>query len=153
MGLESTGTWRIARGLTFQTNFTYLSAELAQDYDPGAGNPVIPKGTSLPGASKWQASNVLRYEWMDLPLQPFFSLSHRYISKASANLGADYYQGDYSLVDVRVGAHVKSVMVTAFVDNVADARGVTTADLFTPLPLQQYYVRPRTVGLTVDYKF
>jgi iron complex outermembrane receptor protein len=153
MGLESTGTWRIARGLTFQTNFTYLSAELAQDYDPGAGNPVIPKGTSLPGASKWQASNVLRYQWMDVPLEPFFSLSHRYISRASANLGADYYQGDYSLVDVRVGAHVESVTVTAFVDNVADARGVTTADLFTPLPLQQYYVRPRTVGLTVDYRF
>jgi hypothetical protein len=40
--------------------------------------------------------------------------------------------------------------ITAFVDNAADRKGITTANNLPPD--QEFLVRPRTVGITVDYR-
>jgi hypothetical protein len=42
--------------------------------------------------------------------------------------------------------------VTLFVNNIADKRGVSTASYFPGSPFEQYLVRPRTVGITLDYR-
>jgi iron complex outermembrane recepter protein len=153
-GFEGTAAWRVVRGLTLQTNITYLEAQLAQTFVPGAGQPTIPKGATLPGASKWQVASSLIYQWLDAPLQPSLVLTQRYISGAPSEFDppAQVTQGDYSLYDARTAIHFNNFSVTAFVENIGNTRGVTTAELFPPVPLQQFIVRPRTIGLTIDYK-
>jgi iron complex outermembrane recepter protein len=108
----------------------------------------------LPGASKWQVSSSLIYQWLEVPLQPSIVLTQRYISSAPAEFDppAGVYQGNYTLFDARTSIHVRNVGITAFVENIGNTRGVTTAEFFPPVPLQQYIVRPRTIGLTIDYK-
>jgi len=153
-GMEDTFAWRPVRGLTLQANLTYLDAQLAQTFVPGGGQAIVPKGSTLPGASKWQVSSSLIYQWLDVPLQPSLVLTQRYISSAPSEFDppAGVYQGNYTLFDARTSIQIHDVGITAFVENIGNTRGVTTAELFPPVPLQQFIVRPRTIGLTIDYK-
>jgi outer membrane receptor protein involved in Fe transport len=148
-GFEGTATFLIARDLLFTTNLTYLNAELVEDFNPGGGQGIVPAGSTLPGASEWQVSSTLTYEMSALPLAPSFVLSHRYLSEAPGIFGAGAEQGGFSVVDARVGLHFNQFSLTAFVNNVTDSHGVTTA---LDDPLQQYLIRPRTVGVTLDYR-
>jgi iron complex outermembrane receptor protein len=149
-GLESTALWRISKGLSLRTNLTYLSARLDQDYNPGGGEPIIPSGSTLPGASKWQVSNLLSYQWFSGPWKPVFIFGQRYVSTAPGAFQVGVPQGNYSLYDARMTLHIKDVRVSAFVDNIANSHGVTSG--FIAPPLEEYLVRPRTVGITLDYK-
>jgi outer membrane receptor protein involved in Fe transport len=148
-GFEGTATVLIARDLVFSTNLTYLNAQLVEDFNPGGGQDIVPAGSTLPGASEWQVASTLSYELSQLPLAPSFVLSHRYISEAPGIFGAGAEQGDYSVVDARVAIRFNQFSITAFVNNVTDSRGVTTA---SDAPLQQYLIRPRTLGVTLDYR-
>ncbi|HEY0687243.1 MAG TPA: TonB-dependent receptor [Steroidobacter sp.] len=148
-GLEGTATIMIARDLVFTTNLTYLNAELVEDFNPGGGQQIVPAGSTLPGASEWQVSSTLSYEMSELPLAPSFVLSHRYLSEAPGIFGAGAEQGDFSVVDARVALRFNQFSITAFVNNLTNSDGVTTA---LDDPLQQYLIRPRTIGVTLDYR-
>jgi iron complex outermembrane recepter protein len=150
-GLEGTALWHITGDLSLQTNLTYLIAKLAQDYNPGGGQAIVPEGSILPGASKWQVSNTLIYRLSGVPLDPTLLFGQRYISQAPGAFGIGVPQGDYSLYDLRATMHVKGgIDLSVFVNNIANSRGITAG--FVLPPLQENLVRPRTVGLTVDYK-
>jgi len=131
---------------------TYLDATLASAYDPGAGAAIIPKGSTLPGASKWQVSNSLSY-WSDGLFEPDYVLSDRYISSAPGALGSGTSQGNYNIVDARATFHLKQFEVSLFVDNLFNSHGVATATQTAGLPLQEYIIRPLTGGMTLDYRF
>lgn len=152
-GVEGSLTWLMSDALRFAANVTYLDAELSEDFvsNPGGGTPVgVSKGATLPGASKWQVSDSLSYEWSAAALRPSFLLAHRYISEApSGVLGSDAKQGDYHVLDARVSVQFNRIGITAFASNVTDERGVTTA---SNDPLQQFLVTPRTIGISVDYR-
>jgi iron complex outermembrane receptor protein len=111
---------------------------------------MVPSGSTLPGASKWQVSNLISYNWLAAPLTPTLVVSHRFISQAPGTFLTGLSQGGYNLVDARFSLRMKDVSVTTFVENIGDVRGVTTANV-TP-PTQRYLVRPRTIGVTVDYR-
>jgi outer membrane receptor protein involved in Fe transport len=148
-GFEGTATVMLAPDLVFSTNLTYLHAELVEDFNPGGGQTIVPAGSTLPGASEWQVSSTLSYELSQLPLAPSFVLSHRYISEAPGMFGSGTEQGDFSVVDARLALRFNQFGITAFVNNVANSRGVTTA---LDGPLQQFLIRPRTIGVTLDYR-
>jgi iron complex outermembrane recepter protein len=150
-GFEGTSTFLITQGLTLSTALTYLDAKLASPFDPGGGQPVVPTGSTLPGASKWQVANTLSYNWATGPLAPTFVIADRYISEAPGIFLSGLPQGNYNVVDTRVAIRLKSVQLTAFVNNVTDRRGVTNANNLPPV--QDYLLQPRTVGLTVDYRY
>ena len=152
-GFEGTATLRPIVGLTIQGNLTYLDARLSRAFDPGGGHAIIPKGTTLPGASKWQVSDSVGYQWQKSPLLPSVTLLHRYISSASSNLTYSGRQGGYNIFDLRTGLQIGNMGVSAFVENIGDARGVTNAQSFPGTPYTQYLIRPRTYGMTVDVKF
>ena len=40
-----------------------------------------------------------------------------------------------------------------FVNNITDRRGVTNASYYPGSPIEQYIIRPRTVGLALDYRY
>ncbi|KGB53963.1 TonB-dependent receptor precursor [Sphingopyxis sp. LC81] len=155
-GLEASATLRPADGLNLTSNLTYLNAKLSEPFDPNpsAPGPVVPAKTTLPGASKWQVSNTVAYERNAGAMDWSVVFSHRYISRApgalvasSAIAGAP--QGGYNLFDIRTGVRNDRIGITLFLDNISDSRGVTSG---FANPLQQYVVRPRTFGVTVDYR-
>jgi outer membrane receptor protein involved in Fe transport len=148
-GLETAATYFATDNLTLSTNVTYLNAALVDDFNPGGGQPIVPGGSTLPGASKWQVSDTIAYQWPDDGWHPSIMLSHRYISKAPGTFLTGIPQGGYNLFDARVGVEFGDYSVTAFVSNIGDVRGVTGGQTG---PLEQYLVRPRTIGLTFDYK-
>jgi len=149
-GAEATATWQVSTGLNVSTSVTNLNATLASDFNPGAGQPTVPSGSTLPGASKWQIANLASYTWSAAPLSPTFVVSHRYVSKAPGIFLSGLPQGDYHSVDARVTAHLGNVGITAFADNIGDRRGITNANVIPPT--QQFVIRPRTIGLTLDYR-
>jgi len=151
-GIEASATLRIADGLRANSNATYLDASLADPFDQDPSDPanaIVPRGSRLPGASKWQVSNLVSYDWASGPLRPSITLSHRYISRASGNLISGTPQGGYHLFDARIGLQAGRFDLTLFADNIGNSRGVITGSTD---PLQQYVVRPRTFGVTVDLK-
>lgn len=148
-GFEGAATALLTSNLMFSTSVTYLNAELAEDFNPGGGGDIVLKGSTLPGASEWQVANTLSYDWRGGPLEPSFVLAHRYVSEAPGIFGSGAEQGDYNLLDARLSFHINQFGITAFVNNLADSRGVTTA---SEAPLRQFLVRPRTIGITLDYR-
>ena len=152
-GLEASATIRPTRGLNISSNVTYLDAELSKTFDPDPTDPtdtVFPKGTRLPGAAKWQVSNTISYDFVDTRFNPSILFAHRYISRSPSQLEGSTHQGGYNLFDARAGVDLGKFGVTLFVENIGDKRGVSTsAD--SP-PVQEYVVRPRTIGVTFDVK-
>jgi iron complex outermembrane receptor protein len=149
-GLESSLALRATDRLSLRTNLTYLSARLAENFNPGGGQAIMPSGTTLPGASKWLASGLLTYQWPAGRLHPRVVLEDRYVSTAPGTYFTGTPEGGYNLFDFRVGIRWKDWAVTAYVNNIADSHGVTFG--YTG-PLQQYLVEPRNFGLTLDYQF
>ena len=152
-GLESTVLWRPIGGLTVQGNVAYIDATLSQAVQFGATNE--PAGATLPGAAKWNLGATVRYEWSAIPLQPAVQLSDRFISTAPSGFGyvEPVTQGDYNLLDARASGRYANLEATVFVNNIADKRGVTNSSAYAGSPFEQYIVRPRTYGLTLDYRF
>ena len=79
-GFEANATYQLVRALSLQGSVTYLDGELRRDFDSGMG--LIPAGSQLPGASRWQVSDLLVYAPMGSSLAPTFSISDRYLSSA-----------------------------------------------------------------------
>ena len=151
VGQEFSGLWRVTQAFDLTLNVTHLDAKLTQTVVSG-GNVVLQDGQQLPGASKWQvaASAVVR---VPLPYQPTITLSQRYLSDAPESLQTPDLRVDgYSQTDLRIGATFNSVMVTAFVENLTDQRGVTFGYGDFGLGVQDFIIRPRTFGVSLDWK-
>jgi iron complex outermembrane receptor protein len=151
-GLETSLLARPMGGLVLQANVTYLDATLSEDFD--SGSTVFTKGTVLPGAAKWTVSDSVSYVWSSVPLQPSIMVTHTGVSRATSSLTYGGEQGDYNLFGLRGNLQIKdNITLTAYVDNATNARAVTNYQAYPGSPVSIYYVRPRTVGLTVDYKY
>lgn len=149
MGLEASAAWRATDDLTFSGAATILDAKLLRDFASAQG--MVSSGARLPGASRWQVSETATYVFRDARFTPTVVLSHRYISSAPGELTPDPpRQGGYNLFDLRVSGTIDHLEITAFAENLGDARGVSTAMTSVHGPVQ-YLVRPRTVGVTLDY--
>jgi iron complex outermembrane recepter protein len=148
-GIENTLAWRPNQNWALQASLTYLEAALAQTLALGGGTTLL-DGATLPGASKWTASETASYTW-STNSTPFLSASHRFVSQATSDFTDTLPIGDYNIFDIRGGAHLgRNVTATLYVDNVADKRGVTAATTFGTY-LNDFYIRPRTVGLQFDW--
>jgi len=152
-GFESTTLWRPTRALSLQGSLTYLNATLKEPFQSGAN--VEPAGAVLPGASKWNFSSSVSYQLFGLPLQPSILFSDRYISSAPGGFGfvVPVTQGNYNVLDSRITGHIKDIEATVFVNNITDRKGVTNASAYPGNPVERYILRPRTVGLTLDYRY
>lgn len=149
-GFEASAVYRVTRPLTLQASITYLDAVLRRDFDSGSG--MIPAGSQLPGASRWQVSDSVVYAPIGSGLEPTLTLSHRYLSSAPGELLPDpQRQGGYNLFDLRAGATIGRYGVILYVDNVGNTRGVSEAVTSVHGPVQ-FLVEPRKFGITLDYR-
>lgn len=152
-GVELTGLLRVTPRFQLSTNATYLDARLSQALlqCQGCSATPIPAGTVLPGASKWQAMNIATYAFGG-SLRPTLTLTHRYVSKAPVALGAIHTQGGYNTFSARLSITLRNDLeASLFADNITDSRGVT-AGPFSDFVPAVVILRPRTIGLTLDWK-
>ena len=147
-GVENSISWKPTQGLSLQTSLTYLEAALAQSLNLGNGT-TLPDGARLPGASKWSSSESVSYQYSGR-LSPHILVSHRFVSSAHSDFSTALPIGNYHLFDARGGVNIGTVGINAFINNIADRRGVTAAAFFGT-PVTDFYVTPRTIGLEIDW--
>ncbi len=155
-GVEFSGTLRPVPQFSLNTNVTYQKAELTKflpyPFD-AAGLGGYPKGTTLPGSSKWSISNTATLDLRDVGGAPMLEVAHRYLSSAPTSFDDVSRRGDFHVFDVRASIDLmEGVRAMGFVNNLFDKYGVLNApfanDAFTP---QGSIIRPRTYGLRIDW--
>jgi iron complex outermembrane receptor protein len=157
VGLENALSWRLTPNLQFQLSATYLQARVSKTTDLGNG-VMLPQGAPIPGAPHWSLSKLATYHWNG-DYQPYVTVSARFISGAQNVFAVKGAQSTpimgYGAFDLRAGFKIKQYDLSLYVDNVADRRGVTAAyyggDGPDPNADRVFYIRPRTVGLRLDW--
>ena len=152
-GVEFAAAIRPIDPLTFTTNLTYLDSELTETVT--IASPPLLDGTQLPGASEWQISNTLTYNF-DTVLAPSVILSHRYLSDAPETLQQPYVRvAGYNQFDVRTNFDLGRFDVGLFVTNLTDRRAVSFGYGIsaTGTGRNEFITRPRTFGITLNWSF
>ncbi len=152
-GVEFSATAALTSYLTFSTNITYQDAELTAFLpDTFAVGGGYAPGTTLPGSSDWSISNNLKLDLADMPLKPTIEIAHRYLSEAPVAFGNPNTRGDFNIVDLRVSiAAMENVRLLAFANNLFDEYGILSAPFTDAAAPAGAIVRPRTIGLRVDW--
>jgi outer membrane receptor protein involved in Fe transport len=151
-GLENSVLWQPRVGFSIQSNVTYLNATLKQPFASEAIRQSA--GTVLPGASRWSVSGAAKYQALSVPLQPSIQIMDRFVSSAPARFGSTppLTQGNFNLLDSRISANLNNLEATLYINNLTNRLGVTNAN-YLGGSVEQYIVRPRTVGLTLEYRY
>lgn len=156
-GFEFTGTWVTpVPGLSIRANATYTDAHLTQTVNAGVGN-LLQKGSQLAASPKWQFSETLSYQLVNIPLQPVFSVVHHYQGSAPAQLGYTFKMGDYNTVDLNASTSFKTSIGTAgvslYVKNLNNSHGISMGYYGGGGIMDQYFlVPPRLVGMTLSWQ-
>ena len=158
VGLENALDWRPTPNLQLQLSATYLQAQISRTTVLGNG-VVLPEGAPIPGAPHWSASELATYHW-DGDYRPYVTLSARFLSGAQSAFAVKGAQSrpvmNYGSFDLRAGFKIKKYDISLYVNNVSDRRGVTAAYSGgvgpDPNADQVFYIRPRTVGLRLDWR-
>jgi len=153
-GIELTGLLHATHNIDFSTNATYLNATLTQPLlqCQGCSTVPIPAGTVLPGASRWSITNMATIRF-DTEVPTTLVLTHRYISAAPQALGSDMDQGNYNTFGARFRVDIRpDLSVSLYADNINDSRGITASPFNSAFLPAAVILRPRTFGLTFDWK-
>ena len=153
-GAETSLTALPINDLVLTTGLTYLRSQLSEDYDPGNGQDVVPSGTTLPGAAKWQASFIATYKWQTWGLPTQLSLIDRYIgSSPSVVQSGDIRQGGYNTLSLRGMLQWGAIGFELFADNLTDKRGVASKYVNANYDVRDYIEQPRTIGMTLSWSW
>jgi len=155
-GVELAITAKPLPGLTISGWLDYDEAVLTSVF-PATATVYGAVGDRLPNNSKYSASLSVE---QDFPLGP----------RATGFVGAQaYYVGErfglfrptaerqvfpaYTQTDLNAGVKSGSWSATAYINNVADVRGVLNGGLGYLVPTAFYYMTPRTVGINLAKVF
>ena len=152
-GVEFAGSLAITDYLSFSSNVTYQDAELTEFLpDTFAVGGGYDEGTRLPGSSEWSVSNNLKLDLANVPMQPTIEVAHRYLSSAPVAFGNENTRGDFNIFDLRASVAVmENVRVLVFANNLFDEYGILNAPFTSSVVPAGSIVRPRTVGMRVDW--
>lgn len=152
-GVEFAGTAQFNRVIGFSSNVTYQDARLSKFLpDTFAVGGGYEPGTTLPGSSKWSLANTLKFEFADVWGAPTFEIAHRYLSKAPVAFGNDAKRGGFNTFDLRASIGLaENVRVMAFASNLFDKFGILSAPFTSQVTPAGSIIRPRTIGVKVDW--
>ena len=160
LGLENALNWTATSNLQFQLNATYLHAEISRTTDLGSGI-VLEKGATIPGASRWTASELTTYHW-NTDFHPYVTASVRFVSAAQSGFTNEPNSPslpimNYTVFDLRTGINVNKWGFSLYANNITDRRAVTAAYVGgtgpDPAADRVFFLQPRTAGLRVDWHF
>jgi outer membrane receptor protein involved in Fe transport len=155
-GVELSVETRPLSGLTIASWVAFNEAELTEDF-PDSATIFGESGDRLPGSSRWSGNFSLT---QNLPLPGGLSGSVgaavSYVGDRAGGFksGAEARQPNlpsYVRIDLLAKVALDSWMVNAFVNNLADKRGIFDVDPFDATTFT--YIQPRTVGISVSKSF
>ena len=169
-GVELSGRWAPAHGLSIEGNATYLEADLTDDLrTPAGASPIYgSKGDRLPGSARFSGSLSAQYDWeVGHGFSAFAGVSLAYVGDryaefanilptavANEAFGTRVKLPSYTTVDLRGGLYNDDWKLNLYAKNIADKRGVVEATTRggTSAP-QAIFLQPRTVGVTIARSF
>jgi outer membrane receptor protein involved in Fe transport len=162
-GVEFSATARPFRGLRLSINGAYTDAELTEDTPPASGGL---DGDPLPYVPKLSGAVLADYEF---PIgagdtEAFIGGTLSFTDERPAGLGERdedenlIFVPSYETVDLRAGVNFQRFTIQAFVRNLFNTRGVTSASGFAPgenpgNAADVAIIRPRTIGLTLSAEY
>ena len=174
-GAEVTGTVRPTRGFSNTLSVAYNNARLRGDTAPPGGVNTIGgfDGDRLPYAPEWTATFSSDYEFSVGPTAKAFVGGNLALKSDQATAFATAYRtafgrrlfiDGYETVDLRAGLDFDRITLKAYLNNVFDSGGLTSAsfsaNVFSPAiggSGQSYAtaspIRPRTIGVTAGVSF
>ncbi|QIG79390.1 TonB-dependent receptor [Stakelama tenebrarum] len=152
-GVELAATFQPISYVSYSTSISYTDAKLT-DFLPDtfAVGGGYASGTRLPGSSEWSISNTLHFNIGEGENVPTLEFAHRYLSEAPTAFNMAYGRGDFNIFDVRATiAVLDQFKIMAFANNVFDEYGVLNAPFADSITPSGSIVRPRTIGLRIDW--
>ena len=160
-GVEAALAWRPTQEFSFNGSLAVTDAKLRASFVSASGRPVD-SGTTLPGVAKLQSTLDATYHFAG-PFASNASLSGvlQYVGKRNAQIDADLVLPSYTTADVRLAFGWSNWEVTGYVQNVADRRGQSAAQVnystyqnpgavnYT----EWYPIKPRTIGVSLRYDY
>ena len=178
-GFELESAIDLADDLQVTAAISYVDAKLTSDAPPNRASATLSRsgldGDAIPDVPDWTFNASMEYghplPWMDLrgyvyanvnytgenasDFNPFLvdinTLQPTTVPNVSYN-----EQGDYTIVDLRVGVEAQDWSVSLFVENVFDIKGpvnVFEDGTFRLAPGLNFIERPRTFGIVFDKEF
>jgi iron complex outermembrane recepter protein len=163
-GFEATATARPLAGLDLSLNAAYTNARLTGPTPTDVGGFT---GDQLPFTPKFSIAALADYHWqVGAGMRAHVGGSIRHLSKQVAGFDAAFVAAHghqrqvrpYSVIDLNAGVDFGHFDVEAYVKNVANSRGVTSiAGTITPIfpdgSIGTGIIRPRTIGVTLGFKY
>ncbi|WP_158080827.1 TonB-dependent receptor [Pelomonas sp. KK5] len=151
-GLELAAAWRPFSQFSLKGTFAYTDAVTSGGIS--IGGTGIPDGTRLPGTAKVQgtldASTNFEGPW-DSSARVSALLA--YTGQRKAQIDSDLSLPAYTTLDLRATFSWNSVEFSAFVNNLSNSRGLSSAvDYFTTYT-EFYPIRPRSIGVSLRYDY
>lgn len=160
-GFEAALAWRPVNDFSLNASLAVTDAKLRASFVSAAGR-AVDSGTELPGVAKLQSTLDATWHFAG-PFQSSGSLSGvlQYVGKRNAQIDADLVLPAYATADLRLAFGWTNWEATAFVQNVADKRGQSSAQVnystyqnpgqvnFT----EWYPIKPRTIGVSLRYDY
>lgn len=159
-GLELTATLRAAEGLNFMLTGAYTDGELTEDTDPVVGGldgdplPWVPEySLALSGDYEWEAfADATAYVGGQVAYT-----GDRTVDFANRDTGGGIIQADgFTTLDLRAGILTDSWSIELYGKNVTGEEGITDylpAGAYPNAAVGIGIIRPRTIGLSVGYRF
>jgi len=160
-GFEAELGWRPAQEFSLNASLALTDAKLRASFVSAAGR-AVDSGTELPGVAKIQSTLDATWHFAG-PFQTNASLSGvlQYVGKRNAQIDADLVLPAYTTADLRLAFGLGNWEATAYVQNVTDKRGQSSAQVnystyqnpgqvnFT----EWYPIKPRTFGVSLRYDY
>jgi outer membrane receptor protein involved in Fe transport len=150
-GIELQVSLLILEGLRADLGGSYTRAELSKD----APEQGWPKGARLPGSPRASANLAVQYDFGLLGRKAFVRADSLYTGKFYGDLlqTPNTAAGDYAKVDAEAGVAFGDVDMKLFVHNLTNQDAFTWRGTYDRGDAYGYRLRPRTVGVQLDYRF
>ena len=159
-GFEATATARPISGLSITSSVAYNHSKLRGDTGNGGRD-----GDQLPYAPHWNATVAADYTWsLSDRVKPYVGADVSLVSNRPGNFDDAYRTtygrrltlDGYATANLRAGVNLGHFNLSAYVRNLTNSRGLTSAGLFGVRPnggLEVTPIQPRTIGGAVGFNF
>ncbi len=164
-GFDFEGQWKVTRGLTLESSVGYTHARFIKTAIDANNDTLTQKGDSLPG-SPWTVTLAAQYDFIMMGHDAFVRSDYEFSSQRTVPVpnedpGTSFF--DQVLVpdpathqiSARAGVSLAKIDLAIFVNNLTDSHpqlNLNHQDRATTL-LEATTLRPRTFGLSANYKF
>jgi outer membrane receptor protein involved in Fe transport len=153
-GIELESKVLVAENIKLDISASYNQATLTEDA-AGLGLGAV-DGANLPGSADFNFTAGVEYAFSIENTQAFLRMDYSYVGEYFGNFSeTGQNSGDYSMINVKLGAIFDQLSVDMFVNNLTNADEFTwNENQFSQLGFTRaYQLRPRTIGINLNYLF